>query len=132
MKLIINKMIIRGIAAVYGLQNEGPLNQSLSSVITQENRRIAPFELKDPKQISVRKILVFFFLVDPSLRNISNTYVLFQQSEWYYDVIHNMSPFKELPALFIERILHYVQFSGKWDEAKERREKLMAERKYFI
>ena len=131
----------RGVATVYGLQNNGPLNQSLGSIITQEDRciafpniyqhRVAPFELKDRTQIGIRKILVFF-LVDPSVRIISTAHVPPQQSEWYCDVIRNMSPFKELPALVIERILHYVQFPMTLGEAKEHREKLMAERKYFI
>jgi hypothetical protein len=69
----------RGVRLVYGLKDEESLNQVLGKVITQENRciifpniyqhRVAPFQLKDPTQLGVRKILVFF-LVDPSIRII--------------------------------------------------------------
>jgi hypothetical protein len=69
----------RSVQLVYGLTDEGPLNQALGEVVTQKNRcivfrniyqhRVAPFQLKDPTQSGQRNILVCF-LVDPSIRII--------------------------------------------------------------
>ncbi|UJR32621.1 hypothetical protein I4U23_020081 [Adineta vaga] len=109
----------RGLRRVYGLADESPLNQLLGSVITQENRciafpniyqhRVAPFQLKDPTQLGVRKILVFF-LVDPSLRAISTAHVPPQQFQWYHNIIRNITPFDQLTSIVIDRILNYVDY----------------------
>jgi len=131
----------RGVETVYGLTNDGPLNQPLGEVITQENRcivfpnvyqhRVAPFQLKDPTQSGQRKILVFF-LVDPSLRILSTANVPPQQSHWYVNVIRSIPPFNQLPLLIVDKIMDYIDYPMSMNQAKQHREKLMDERKYFI
>jgi hypothetical protein len=131
----------RGVTTVYGLTDQGPLNQPLGEVITQENRcivfpnvyqhRVAPFQLKDPTQSGQRKILVFF-LVDPSLRILSTANVPPQQSHWYVNVIRSIPPFNQLPLLIVDKIMDYIDYPMSMNQAKQHREKLMNERKYFI
>ncbi|CAF3206568.1 unnamed protein product [Rotaria sp. Silwood2] len=103
----------RGVRTVYGLTNEGPLNQILGEIITQENRcivfpniyqhRVAPFQLEDRTQSGYRKILVFF-LVDPSIRILSTANVPPQQSHWMPTIIRTISPLDQLPSIIIELI----------------------------
>jgi Protein of unknown function (DUF4246) len=81
----------RGVLAVYGLVNGGPLNQIVGSLTAEQGRcivfpnvyqhRVEPFELIDKSKPGFRKILVFF-LVDPTKKIISTRNVLPQQSEW--------------------------------------------------
>jgi hypothetical protein len=130
-----------GVKFVYGLGEDSPLNQVLGEIITQENRcivfpniyqhRVAPFQLKDPNQPGQRKILVFF-LVDPSIRILSTANVPPQQSHWLIDIVRTMSPFNELPVVVIDKIMNYIDFPMSINQAKEHREKLMKERKYFV
>jgi hypothetical protein len=118
----------RGVRTVYGLNDEMPLNQRIGDVVTQENRCIvfpniyqhcvAPFHLEDSTKPGVRKILVFF-LVDPSLRIISTANVPPQQSHWY--TAQSESKYS---------LRNHVKMTMK--EAKEHRESLMKERKFFI
>ncbi|MGW2589119.1 DUF4246 domain-containing protein [Streptomyces sp. NPDC001515] len=78
----------KGIREVYGLENEGPLNQTLGSVETRAGRclafpnllqhRVSPFRLVDPTRPGHRKILAFF-LVDPSETLVSTSDVPPQQ-----------------------------------------------------
>ena len=131
----------RGVETVYGLVDDLPLNQPLGSVITKEDRciafpniyqhRVAPFELQDPTKIGYRKILVFF-LVDPSFRILSTAHVPPQQSHWYTDLIRPIPPFNCLPSIVVDKIMNYVDFPMTMTQAKQHREKLMNERKYFI
>ncbi|CAF1051946.1 unnamed protein product [Adineta steineri] len=130
-----------GVDTIYGLQDELPLNQLLGEVITQENRclvfpnlyqhRVAPFQLKDPTQPGQRKILVFF-LVDPTIRILSTAHIPPQQSHWYCDIIRSIPVFNELPSLVVDKIMSYIDFPMTMDQAKQHREELMNERKYFI
>ncbi|CAF1498768.1 unnamed protein product, partial [Rotaria sp. Silwood1] len=130
-----------GVNSVYGLQDEQPLNQSLGKIITQENRCIvfpniyqhcvAPFQLKDSTQPGQRKILVFF-LVDPTIRILSTAHIPPQQSHWYIDLMRSTSPFNRLPSLVINKIMSYIDFPMTMNQAKQHRDKLMDERKYFI
>ncbi|CAF3414500.1 unnamed protein product, partial [Rotaria sp. Silwood2] len=131
----------RGVRTVYGLTNEGPLNQILGEIITQENRcivfpniyqhRVAPFQLEDRTQSGYRKILVFF-LVDPSIRILSTANVPPQQSHWMPNIIRTISPFDQLPSIIVNKIMSYIDFPMSMNQAKQYREKLMNERKYFI
>ncbi|CAF2832430.1 unnamed protein product [Rotaria sp. Silwood2] len=131
----------RGVRIVYGLDDEAPLNQELGEVITQENRclafpniyqhRVAPFQLKDPTQPGQRKILVLF-LVDPTVRILSTVNVPPQQSHWLANIVRSMPPFNSLPLVVVEKIMKYIDFPMNMKQAKQHREKLMDERKYFI
>ncbi|WP_448317730.1 DUF4246 domain-containing protein [Streptomyces sp. CO7] len=105
-----------GVREVYGLENEGPLNQELGSAGTPAGRclafpnvlqhRVAPFRLADPTRAGHRKILAFF-LVDPSERIVSTSDVPPQQ------------PWADTSTMTLE-------------EAKGYREELMKERKFFV
>lgn len=105
-----------GIRDVYGLENEDPLNQTLGSVPTPAGRclafpnvlqhRVSPFRLADPTRPGHRKILAFF-LVDPSQRIVSTSDVPPQQ------------PWADTSTMTLE-------------QAKEYREELMKERKFFV
>ena len=101
----------RGVELIYGLLDDGPLNQNLGRIKTIGGRCIvfpniyqhcvSPFELVDHSKPGHRKILVFF-LVDPTKKIISTANVAPQQSI--------------IPLM----------------EAEKYRLDLMAERKYFM
>ncbi|MEU3607294.1 DUF4246 domain-containing protein [Streptomyces sp. NPDC035033] len=105
-----------GVREVYGLENEGALNQVLGSTATPAGRclafpnvlqhRVDSFRLADPTRPGHRKILAFF-LVDPSTRIVSTADVPPQQ------------PWAETTTMTL-------------DEAKAYREQLMRERKFFV
>ncbi|MFD6039476.1 DUF4246 domain-containing protein [Streptomyces griseoincarnatus] len=105
-----------GLREVYGLENEGALNQLLGSAATPEGRclafpnvlqhRVSPFRLQDPTRLGHRKILAFF-LVDPSQTIVSTSDVPPQQ------------PWAETSTMTLE-------------QAKAYREELMKERKFFV
>ncbi|MFI9825450.1 DUF4246 domain-containing protein [Streptomyces sp. NPDC052013] len=105
-----------GMREVYGLENEGPLNQVLGSAETPAGRvlafpnilqhRVGPFRLADPTRPGHRKILAFF-LVDPSQRIVSTSDVPPQQ------------PWSATSTMSLE-------------QAKRYREELMQERKFFV
>ncbi|MCB5181919.1 DUF4246 domain-containing protein [Streptomyces antimicrobicus] len=105
-----------GMREVYGLENEDPLNQELGSVATPAGRclafpnilqhRVGSFRLADPTRPGHRKILAFF-LVDPSTRIVSTSDVPPQQ------------PWSQTSTMTL-------------DEAKDYREQLMQERKFFV
>ncbi|MEU0913322.1 DUF4246 domain-containing protein [Streptomyces althioticus] len=105
-----------GMREVYGLENEGALNQTLGSAATPEGRclafpnvlqhRVSPFRLQDPARPGHRKI-VAFFLVDPSHTIVSTSDVPPQQP---WAGTSTMTP----------------------EQAKAYREELMKERKFFV
>ncbi|TXS38644.1 DUF4246 domain-containing protein [Streptomyces sp. OR43] len=105
-----------GMREVYGLENEGALNQTLGSASTPAGRclafpnvlqhRVGSFRLVDPARPGHRKILAFF-LVDPSERIVSTSDVPPQQ------------PWAETSTMTLE-------------QAKGFREQLMRERKFFV
>ena len=105
-----------GVREVYGLENEGALNQVLGSASTPEGRclafpnilqhRVGSFRLADPTRPGHRKILVFF-LVDPSHRIVSTSDVPPQQ------------PWSATSTMTLE-------------QARDYREQLMRERKFFV
>ncbi|GAA3388051.1 DUF4246 domain-containing protein [Streptomyces roseoviridis] len=105
-----------GVREVYGLENEDALNQHLGSAPTPAGRclafpnvlqhRVGSFRLADPTRPGHRKILAFF-LVDPSERIVSTSDVPPQQ------------PWSDTSTMTL-------------DEAREYREQLMRERKFFV
>ncbi|MFD7766905.1 DUF4246 domain-containing protein [Streptomyces sp. NPDC059787] len=105
-----------GMREVYGLENEDALNQVLGSASTPAGRclafpnilqhRVGSFRLADPTRPGHRKILAFF-LVDPSETIVSTSDVPPQQ------------PWSDTSTMTLE-------------QAKEYREQLMHERKFFV
>ncbi|MFI7005071.1 DUF4246 domain-containing protein [Streptomyces sp. NPDC050145] len=105
-----------GVRDVYGLEDEDALNQLLGSAATPAGRclafpnvlqhRVDAFRLADPTRPGHRKILAFF-LVDPSETIVSTSDVPPQQ------------PWSETSTMTLE-------------QAKEYREELMRERKFFV
>ncbi|WP_079042053.1 DUF4246 domain-containing protein [Streptomyces aureus] len=105
-----------GLRDVYGLEDEDALNQILGSASTPAGRclafpnilqhRVSPFRLTDPTRAGHRKILAFF-LVDPSERIVSTSDVPPQQ------------PWSDTSTMTL-------------DQAKDFREELMRERKFFV
>ncbi|WTI73038.1 DUF4246 domain-containing protein [Streptomyces sp. NBC_00727] len=105
-----------GVRAVYGLENEGALNQVLGAASTPAGRclafpnvlqhRVGSFGLADPTRAGHRKILAFF-LVDPE-RTIVSTSDVPPQQPWAGT--STMTP----------------------AQAEEYREQLMRERKFFV
>lgn len=105
-----------GLREVYGLEDEDALNQLLGSAATPEGRclafpnvlqhRVSPFRLADPDRPGHRKILAFF-LVDPSETVVSTSDVPPQQ------------PWSDTSTMTL-------------DQAREYREQLMQERKFFV
>ncbi|XP_037046523.1 uncharacterized protein LOC119081593 [Bradysia coprophila] len=109
-----------GIYQVFGIENEGHLNQRLGNMIAREGRcvvfpnlyqhKVAPFELVETTREGHCKILVFF-LIDPKKRIISTRNVAPQNPVW-----------DDMPA---ERVTMTLE------EAKKYREELMSERKCY-
>lgn len=105
-----------GMRDVYGLEDEDALNQILGSASTPAGRclafpnvlqhRVGSFRLADPTRAGHRKILAFF-LVDPSERIVSTSDVPPQQ------------PWSDTSTMTL-------------DQAKDFREQLMRERKFFV
>ncbi|MEU9236275.1 DUF4246 domain-containing protein [Streptomyces subrutilus] len=105
-----------GLREVYGLEDEDELNQLLGSASTPAGRclafpnilqhRVDSFRLTDPGRPGHRKILAFF-LVDPSARITSTSDVPPQQ------------PWSDTSTMTLA-------------QAKEYREHLMQERKFFV
>ncbi|MFF6809454.1 DUF4246 domain-containing protein [Streptomyces sp. NPDC012403] len=105
-----------GMREVYGLENEDALSQVLGSASTPAGRclafpnilqhRVGSFRLADPTRPGHRKILAFF-LVDPSEKIVSTSDVPPQQ------------PWSDTSTMTLE-------------EAKDYREQLMHERKFFV
>lgn len=105
-----------GMREVYGLEDEDALNQVLGSASTPAGRclafpnvlqhRVGSFRLADATRPGHRKILAFF-LVDPSTRIVSTSDVPPQQ------------PWSDTSTMTLE-------------QAKEYREQLMQERKFFV
>ena len=105
-----------GVREVYGLENEGALNQSLGSASTPAGRclafpnvlqhRVGSFGLADPTRAGHRKILAFF-LVDPERTIVSTSDVPPQQ------------PWADTSTMTLA-------------QAEEYREQLMRERKFFV
>lgn len=109
-----------GVYQVFGMENEGKLNQKLGNLIAKEGRcvafpncyqhKVAPFKLIDKTKNGHRKILVFF-LIDPMKRVVSTKNIPPQNPVW-----------DDRPV---------DRFTMTLDEAKKYREDLMSERKYI-
>eukprot|EP01114_Cavostelium_apophysatum_P009162 TRINITY_DN2223_c0_g1_i3.p1 TRINITY_DN2223_c0_g1~~TRINITY_DN2223_c0_g1_i3.p1 ORF type:complete len:549 (-),score=111.06 TRINITY_DN2223_c0_g1_i3:75-1721(-) len=131
----------QGVEAMYGLTNDGPLNQQLGLVETKGGRciafpnvlqhRVAPFELQDKTKPGHRKILVFF-LVDPTIHVLSTATVPPQQKSWLMGEVSSTEFFKNLGGDVNKEVDKYVDWPMSLEVAKEHREKLMKERKFFV
>ncbi|CAF3365394.1 unnamed protein product [Rotaria sp. Silwood1] len=75
--------------------------------------RVAPFQWKDPTQEDQPN-------VPP------------QQTPWFVNIIRSISPFNTLPLVVMDKIMDYIDFPMSMKQAKDHRNKLMDERKYFI
>jgi hypothetical protein len=126
----------RGVAAVYGLRNEDPLNQDRGAIVTQEDRciafpnimqhRVAPFHLVDPTRPGLRKILVFF-LVDPAARVHTTGNVPPQQREWFERELQRVEHLQMFPKEIVGMMAAFLPLMRR-EEALEHRTVLMKER----
>lgn len=137
----------------FGCQNEEPGAQYVGNVETKEGRlltfpnilqhRVQPFELDDTTKPGHRKI-VALFLVDPNVRVVSTAHVPAQQVDWWRES-STMGRGTDAPAQVIstgldklpvelkDRVYEEIEeFPITLREAKELRDELMEERKYFI
>ncbi len=131
-----------GVEALFGLRDQDLLVQQIGSVITQQDRcvvfpnlyqhKVAPFKLVDPTKPGVRKILCFF-LVDPATPILSTANVPPQQKKWIFfeKKFIEGTYFSILPPEILHMILDLYE-DESLEAAKKHREKLMAERKYFV
>eukprot|EP01134_Creolimax_fragrantissima_P004504 CFRG4504T1 len=135
-----------GVGAVFGLADEEALVQELGAVSSIEKRcvafpnilqhRVPSFKLKNDSglgegEIAQRKILVFF-LIDPTRKITSTAVVPPQQKEWLGEEIMDM---EEVRQFFPPEVVGVISDKMEWpmsmEVAKEHRDKLMHERKYF-
>uniref|UniRef100_A0A914DFU3 Uncharacterized protein n=1 Tax=Acrobeloides nanus TaxID=290746 RepID=A0A914DFU3_9BILA len=130
----------RGCEHFYGLEDESALTQELGYVCAEPGRlivfpnvfqhKVEPFELVDKTRPGHRKILVFF-LVDPNISILSTARVPPQQNSWLFKEVCKIVPkLAMLPDLAKKRIQEFLPMT--LDEAKNFREELMKERKYYI
>ncbi len=129
----------RGVAAVYGLTNEGPLLQEVGHISCVQGRSVAwpntlqhqvqRFELLDKSKKGTRKILVFF-LVDPALRILSTSIVPPQQQSWFEMEMKKSKPIPGMPA-DLQGLIGAKDWFFPHDKALEVRQELMKERKFF-
>ncbi|KAF9354695.1 hypothetical protein BGX34_010854 [Mortierella sp. NVP85] len=130
-----------GCDVMYGLEDDGPMIQYLDGIVTKQDRCIAfpniyqhqvqPFELADPTRPGSRSILVFF-LVDPEIPILSTTHVPPQQKDWDVPKGLMLEVIEKLPPELVVAIDRMVDWPIGLEEAKEHREELMKERKYFV
>ncbi|KAF9972722.1 hypothetical protein BGZ73_004149 [Actinomortierella ambigua] len=130
-----------GMKYMYNLENDAALVQPLDGIVTKEDRcivfpnifqhQVQPFELADKTKPGSRGILVFF-LVDPSHPILSTTNVPPQQKAWADSQGMLDGILDKVPLEIFQQIEGYVDWPMDLKEAKEHREKLMAERKFFV
>ncbi|KAL0573729.1 hypothetical protein V5O48_008225 [Marasmius crinis-equi] len=135
-----------GVKEIYGVQNEGPCVQELSSVLTREGRllafpnvlqhRVSPFRLVDPTKPGHRKILALF-LVDPYTRTLSAANITPQQHDWWAEVTCEGvdTKLRKLPLEVFGHVVDVME-DGDWplslEELKRLREDLMSQRRVFV
>ena len=120
------------------------LNQEWGSIVPQADRciafpntyqhRVAPFELVDKTKPGVRKILVFF-LVDPTIHITATRYVPPQQPDWKNPVLRTAvdeTMARVFPSALLTLSPEYLGDGMSVSQAKEHRERLMAERSVFV
>ena len=134
----------RGVGYNYGLWEDRPMIQALDGIITKQDRcivfpniyqhQVQPFELEDKTLSGSRQILVFF-LCDPQKQILSTSQVPPQQKEWARPAEVEMAleeVSKSLPQELVDQVEDYLDWPMSLIEAKEHREKLMQERKFFV
>ncbi|SJL12728.1 uncharacterized protein ARMOST_16159 [Armillaria ostoyae] len=136
-----------GTGAVWGLDQDEPLNQIIGEVLTKAGRCIAfpnlyqhcvsPFSLLDPSKSGYRKI-VALFLVDPELKNPrpSTTTVPPQGRDWWFQELLGLaeegnSRLGPLPTELLDLIVDFMDLMTR-KEAEEARLQLMDERTVFV
>lgn len=127
-----------GVSIVFGLENEQPLVQPRGVCSCFENRtlawsnmlqhRLRPFSLVD-KNKPGRRTFVCFFLCDPSLNVRSTATVPPQQFEWIKEYLENYLLPRETPEIVVNHIASYLPGPISYQQACERRIRLMDERK---
>ncbi|TFK36202.1 hypothetical protein BDQ12DRAFT_725247 [Crucibulum laeve] len=126
---------------IFGCLSDGPAVQEIGSIDTREGRlitfpnifqhQVQPFKLVDPTKPGHRKILALF-LVDPHIQTISTAHVPCQQKEWWMEAARTNQALSRLPVEVQQLVVDAVdEFPISMQEAKQLREKLMAERKVF-
>ncbi|KAG0049981.1 hypothetical protein BGZ83_005219 [Gryganskiella cystojenkinii] len=132
---------LRGVGENYGIWDEGPMIQSLDGILTKQDRcivfpniyqhQVQPFELQDNTKPGSRRILVFF-LIDPQHPILSTSQVPPQQKSWTreHGLLEEVS--KRLPQELVDQVDEYLDWPMSLIEAKQHREKLMHERKFFV
>jgi hypothetical protein len=117
-------------------------NQNLGSCSTTTKRLlgwpntlqhcVSPFELDDPTKHGRRSILVAF-LVDPHVSlPLSTASVPPQQRDWMTRELLNTPILFRLPPNCFRHIVEYLAFGMSLEEAKQRRLRLMDERKKVV
>lgn len=131
-----------GVETIFGLTADAPLVQSLQHVDTCNGRCIAfpniyqhqvsPFSLIDPTKPGHRSILVFF-LVDPTIQVLSTAHVPPQQLDWYTPTLnHSLLDAFDGADVLKNVVESLIDWPMSLEETKQHREKLMAERKFFV
>ncbi len=123
----------------YGLRDEQPMSEYLGKVRTEEGKclffpnylqhHVSSFELKDKTKIGERKILVFF-LIDPDKKIISTQDIPMQQRNFLGNQLVSMVK-NRFPRELSRKVAEYLP-GMTLKEARQYREKLMFQRKYFI
>lgn len=134
-----------GVATVYGLRDEGALNQPLGSIATSTpgrcvafpniQHRVLPFGLADPSRPG-RRSIVAFFLVDPAAAAdaaaLTADTVPPQDAAWYAAELARLpAGANHLGCLPPELLDGVVAATGEWmtaADARRHRERLMAAR----
>jgi hypothetical protein len=106
-----------------------PAGRALAWPNTYQHR-VAPFELEDPTRPGHREILVYF-LVDPYRRVRSTSTVRPQQREWWARELRRMPLFEWLSDEILMHVLSFVPGLMTFEQAVERRARLMRERKFI-
>ncbi|KAG0041620.1 hypothetical protein BGZ83_001586 [Gryganskiella cystojenkinii] len=131
----------RGCELMYGLMDDAALNQSLDGIMTKQDRcivfpniyqhQVQPFELEDKTRPGSRQILVYF-LVNPQKKILSTTHVPPQQWDWAQTAGMLGEVSSRLPPELVNQVEGYLEWPMSLTEAREHREMLMEERKYFV
>jgi hypothetical protein len=127
-----------GVKDIFGLKEDDRMNENLGGIETIENRClvfpniyqhcVSSFKLDDPSKPGHRKILVFF-LCNPTKEIINTSNVPPQRKDWYLPVLCKV--FWMFPREIVKHIISYLDWPMDLNEAREHREELMKERKYF-
>ncbi|KAJ2752567.1 hypothetical protein GGI19_003744 [Coemansia pectinata] len=126
---------IESVVNAYGidydkLEEDGPVSQELGGIGIKDGRfvvfpnihqfKVPELKLADKTKPGHCKMLTFYF-VDPSMRIPSTEIVPPQQQDWYFEDVLASEPFRSLPQLVVDGIMHKVDFPISLKEAKKLR-----------